>query len=114
MVIVGSQDGHVTRYGQNGFLADLPTLNEDRIQNACGSYYLDDGTKVMMTAGGLGAGNVILDSVEIRVGDGQSPWVFTTPLPSAVESPRIATLNNVIYSTGMHIYFEFHLNLNNN
>ena len=59
----------MTRYGQNRFLVDLPTLNEDRIQNACGSHYVDDGTKVMMTAGGLGAGNVILDSVEIRMGE---------------------------------------------
>ena len=99
----GGQGDIVVRYGQNGFLADLPSLNDARLQHACGSYYLEDHTKVMLVAGGNGDdGQYAGASVEIRVGDGDSPWVRTTPLPSAVEASRIATLNNNIYHMGMN------------
>ena len=91
---------YVTRYGQNGFLAELPELNVGRFAHACGGYYQADGTKVMLVAGGDADG-----TVEIRRGDGDAPWVMTTPLPVIInynihEWAQIATLNNVLYHTG--------------
>ena len=91
---------YVTRYGQNGFLAELPELNVGRFAFACGGYYQGDGTKVMLVAGGDADG-----TVEIRRGDGDAPWVMTTPLPVIInyninEWAQIATLNNVLYHTG--------------
>ena len=99
-IVVVIIEKYVTRYGQNGFLADLPELNVGRFALTCGGYYQDDGTKVMLVAGGDDDG-----SVEIRRGDGDAPWVMTTPLPiiknyNINEWAQIATLNNVLYHTG--------------
>jgi len=105
VVIISAKQGedtNVVRYGQNGWLADLPSLNENRLSAACEGYVQDDGTKVMLVAGGTGAGNVFLTSTEIRKGDGDAPWVLTNPLPDTVGRalPRMITYNNIVYYTG--------------
>ena len=38
--------------------------------------------------------------MEIRVGDGDAPWVFSTPFPRKTTGNRIANLVNVLYHIG--------------
>merc|ERR1712110_1071097 len=74
VVLTGPQ---VARFGPGGLLAYLPNLNQNRMNHACGGYSDADGSKVMLVAGGWLGGSDIIDSVEIRVGDGDAPWVFS-------------------------------------
>ena len=97
VVLTGDQ---VARFGPGGLLAYLPNLNQNRREHACGGYNDADGSKVMLVAGGWLGGSDIIDSVEIRVGDSDAPWVYSTPLPFQSQANRIVNLGNVLYHMG--------------
>ena len=63
VVLTGSK---VARFGPAGLLAELPNLNLNRLEHACGRYTARDGSKVMLVAGGWLGGSEVTDTVEIR------------------------------------------------
>ena len=108
-----------TIYNQQGFQADLPSLNTGRYSHACGHFVNMDmqavssasvypcyvvimsTVQVYLVAGGY-ATNHQLASTELLVAGAHS-WVEAAPLPLAVEGLRAVSINNMIISTGEEI-----------
>jgi len=88
----------VSLYGEEGWLEDLPSLNQGRIYHACAAYYRDDGARVMLVTGGELLATP-LDSTELLVQDSHA-WQFSSPLPRTLALNKAVTLDNIVYNTG--------------
>merc|ERR1712179_235163 len=80
----------VSRYGPHGFLEDLPALVVGRQYHGCGSYYRQNGDKVLLVAGGWDGGDR-LSSTEVLYSV-SSVWAMTTPLPRKMSAMKGVTL----------------------
>ena len=88
----------MTKYGPEGFIADLPDLITGRWDHACAGYYDDLDHFVLLVVGGHG--DDYLSSTEIFQVGISSQWTEVSPLPYSLHGARATTLNNVIYLTG--------------
>jgi len=108
-IITGGYHGHpyylsnkVTRYDKLGFLENLPSLLIGRTMHGCGAYLREeDGTQVLLVAGGAATTHDIIDSTEILI-SGQSVWSLTNPLPKKLTGIRTAvtSVEGKLYLTG--------------
>jgi len=90
----------VSRYDQNGWIEDLPSMQQLRNWHGCGSYTSNEGEQVLIVAGGWDTPNFnILDSVEMLT-MGSSAWVFTNPLPRDLVYNRIISMDNTLFMLG--------------
>jgi len=88
----------VTRYDEEGFVEDLPSLLVGRSNHGCGSFIRSDGNMVLLVSGGDGMDNA-LSSTEMLV-PGAAAWTFGTPLPQARAWIKGVTVDNILYMTG--------------
>jgi len=95
-------EGHnidrVTRYDEDGFVENLPSLLFGRYGHGCGSFLRDDGTQVFLVAGGSDAATG-LSSTEVLT-PGSDTWRLATPLPYTRAGMAGVTINNRLYMTG--------------
>ena len=124
VVITGGLDdgdpiSRVSRYNNNGWMEDLPSLNTARAYHGCSLYTTDTGEKVNISTderkvvlqyflpqvyvvmGGYD-GNSRLSSTEM-LSEGEDTWRERAPLPRPLSSLRSVSLGNVIYLTGQMI-----------
>merc|ERR1711874_743937 len=99
LVITGGRDSMtaVSRYGADGFLGELPPLNEGRRSHGCGVFLGQDGGQVLLVAGGHDGYS--LSSTEVLASDSTS-WEIATPLPRVLVGLRGVTAGGVLYMTG--------------
>jgi len=91
--------GTVSRYDTLGFVEDLPSMNIERWTHGCGSYLRDDGSQVLLVAGGYSVGWSDDDSTEILPPDSSS-WVWAAKLPRRMYGMKGVSLGGVLYMTG--------------
>ena len=94
----------VTRYGPEGFLADLPRLHDGRSNHGCGAYLGQDGGQVLLVAGGFTEsdnGGDWLASTELLTSQ-SSHWVYASSLPRKLGGLRGVAMGGVIYMTGTY------------
>merc|ERR1712106_418861 len=95
----------VTRYNKHGFVEDMPQLTVGRFDHACAAYQRDDGTQVMLVAGGLLHTGMHTGTTEVLVGNSRA-WETVGPLPDLTEGRegyagvKIAKLGNTLYLSG--------------
>lgn len=89
----------VARYGIDGFMEDLPSLVVGRKEHGCGSYLREDGTQVLLVAGGMDLKYNLFSSTEVLTSE-STAWTLTTPLPSARMALRGVSVDNRVYMTG--------------
>jgi len=95
----------VTRYNKHGFVEDMPQLTVGRFDHACAAYQRDDGTQVMLVAGGLLHTGLHTGTTEVLVGNSRA-WETVGPLPDLTEGRegyagvKIAKLGNTLYLSG--------------
>merc|ERR1719348_2788193 len=95
----------VTRYSLGGFEEDMPPLQEGRMDHGCGTYYREDGTQVMVVAGGMDYKGLHVASTEILEGTSRS-WRTVGRLPDLPHNRegyggiKGAVLGNILYMTG--------------
>jgi len=96
----GGATSRVSRYNNNGWLEDLPSLNNARSGHGCG-LYTTDTHKVYVVMGGCGDFFCadILSSTEM-LSEGEDTWRERAPLPRPLSFLRSVSLGNVIYLTG--------------
>jgi len=88
----------VSRYDVNGWVKNLPSLNDGRFQHGCAHYYNKDNTLIYLVAGGyIGGGDT--DSTELLSESGNS-WTYASSLPSSRRGLRGVSLNNNIFMIG--------------
>merc|ERR1711915_1027099 len=88
----------VDRYNRQGFVENLPEMNQERTDHGCGFYHRD-GKKILVVAGGyLGLGrSEKLSSTETHV-LGSSSWTYLQfSLPKPMRIPASVSINNKIY-----------------
>jgi len=91
----------VTRYDRQGFVEDLPSLVVGRSKHGCGSYLREDGSQVLLVAGGDNFGfiNNHEASTEVLTPDSAS-WTLAKPLPRGLIGIRGVTVAGRVYMTG--------------
>jgi len=91
----------VSRYDSQGFVEDLPSLVKGRSKHGCASYLREDGTQVLLVAGGDNGGylNDHEASTEVLTAD-SSTWTLANPLPTALIGLQGVTLGGRVYMTG--------------
>jgi len=88
----------VSQYGKYGWVQDLPSMNIPRWSHGCGAYYREDGTRVMLVAGGFD--NIFYrPSTELLIGNSDT-WIVTAYLPLPLYGNKIVTLDNEVFSAG--------------
>ena len=96
------------RYGEAGWLEDLPPLATQRRQHACAGFSRQDGARVLLVAGGRqsATSSQFLTSVELLV-VGHSAWRSATPLPVGIKAAAAATIDNTVFITGRssHVFW---------
>merc|ERR1719312_1890983 len=93
----------VAKYGPNGFIGALPSLQIARYAHGCGVVFVT-GKKVFVVAGGYGSGT--LSSTELLY-DGEDSWVTGQALPRTLFGPASVSLANSVlliggYSSGSY------------
>merc|ERR1719317_1644168 len=100
---------NVSRYKQNGFVEELPSLNHGRDQHGCGSYRdKKTGTLVLIVAGGrtfIDYNTIQRKQVEERTTEklevGDNSWRVIKPLPrQMVRYPKFVSMNNKLFIFG--------------
>merc|ERR1719369_1453224 len=86
----------VSRYDQLGFLEDLPSLNFGKWNHGCGAYLREDGTQVLLVAGG----DVFNTTPTEILPSDSSSWVLANPLPRKIYGVRGINVGGVLYMTG--------------
>jgi len=95
----------VSRYNLHGFVEDMPQLTVGRMDLGCGSYQRDDGTQVMLVAGGMLSTGIHTATTEILVGNSKT-WKTVGPLPDLPHNRegyggiKSAKLGNTLYVSG--------------
>merc|ERR1711892_140161 len=95
----------VSRYNIHGFVEDMPQLTVGRMDLGCGSYQRDDGTQVMLVAGGMLSTGIHTATTEILVGNSKT-WKTVGPLPDLPHNRegyggiKSAKLSNTLYVSG--------------
>jgi len=95
-----SNSDKVARYDEGGFVGDMPSLLVARHRHGCGSFFRDDGSQVLMVAGGLLADQFTSISSTEMLAPGSDSWTLATPLPSARTGLVGVTVDNRLYMTG--------------
>lgn len=92
----------MSKYGPEGFQADLPELITGRWKHACAGYYDEQDHFVLLVVGGVtnDGGIDYLSSTEIYKVGVSSHWTEVSALPYKLLSSRASTLNNLVYLTG--------------
>ena len=106
----------VSRYNTDGFVEDLPSLNEGRYYHGCGVYTVDSGDQVIvityntlyycyykycqvfLVTGGLDESGY-LSSTELLTSS-TSSWTMANNLPRSMYAMRGVTLGGILYMTG--------------
>ena len=115
VVITGGHSARtVSVYDENGWIEDLPNLNEERLGHACTSF-LSDGKKVyiknntnisdfffkiMMVSGGKGLGGVSTYSDTSEIWTGTKWRLALGKLPYKARDVRMAYIDNRILFLG--------------
>jgi len=90
----------VTRYDEDGFVENLPSLLFGRYRHGCGSFIRDDGHQVLLVAGGLLSDqDTSMSSTEV-LAPGSDTWTLATPLPWARHGLAGVTIDNRLFMTG--------------
>ena len=122
--------GHITlttvsEYNEEGWVKDLPFLQQSRYNHGCTYFKNDERTKVdfeiffysrmifqtMLVTGGW-TGSDFLSSTELLVGTASS-WVLTGDLPSPRYGLRGANIDNRVIMTGKYFTELFNKHLKN-
>jgi len=85
----------VDRYNSQGFVENLPEMNQERTDHGCGFFH-KDGKKVLVVAGGYRGWYEKLSSTETHA-LGSSSWTYSSPLPKAMRVPASVSINDKIY-----------------
>jgi len=86
----------VDRYDSQGFVENLPEMNQERTDHGCG-FFQKDGKKILVVAGGYQGRYVKLSSTETHV-LGSSSWTYLEfSLPRPMRIPASVSINNKIY-----------------
>jgi len=93
-------ENKVSRYATNGWMEDLPELNEGRTYHGCGYYYNDDMERVFLVAGGFNSIEIDGTSSTETLVEGGLVWNFQDPLPLPTWGLRGVSLFNTIIMTG--------------
>jgi len=88
----------VSEYSQEGWVRDLPSLQQGRYNHGCSYFVSDNGTKTLLVTGGSD-GRDSLSSTEL-LQDGSSSWTYTGGLPTRRYGLRGANINNKVLMTG--------------
>jgi len=88
-----------TRYDTLGYVEDLPSLNIKRWAHGCGAYLREDGTEVLLVAGGYNKMNDDISSTELFISP-SSAWVFANKLPRDMYGMKGVTVGGVLYMIG--------------
>lgn len=90
----------VSRYDLEGWIEDLPPMQQNRNWHGCASYKTDSGDTVLLVAGGWDTPNYsFVSSVEtLRLGE--PAWSFSTPFPRAQAYIRGLSLDNRVLMVG--------------
>jgi len=89
----------VSRYGSEGHIEDLPSLNQGRAEHGCGAYTDDSGEQVLLVVGGLYQSETYISSTELFPRS-SSAWVTVNNLPRKISAMRVARLGGSLYVTG--------------
>jgi len=102
VVISGGGEGQgqgpykdVNVYNENGWVKELPSHIEDRMDHGCGYYNNDNGDLVYLVVGGFEN----IASTEILV-EGSSSWKYAGNLATGRRGNRAITLNNELFTMG--------------
>jgi len=107
VVVTGGISEEVTsgvlRYNLEGFVENLPNMNNKRFDHACGSY-TSGGTLVLLVAGGEEDNSYHssvppLSSSEKLV-TGSTAWTYTKPLPRGLQSVASTSMSNQVFLLG--------------
>jgi len=100
-ILTGGESTGVTvsRYTTNGWMEDLPELNEWRDSHGCGYFYNDDMQRVFLVAGGYINYHDVRSSTETLV-EGDQAWNFQNPLPTGRVGVRAISLPDTVILTG--------------
>jgi len=86
----------VDRYNRQGFVENLPEMNQERTDHGCGFYHRD-GKKILVVAGGYHGHYEKMSSTETHV-LGSSSWTYLQfSLPKPLRIPASVSINNKIY-----------------
>merc|ERR1719245_2184973 len=91
----------VSKYNVDGWVEDLPTLNDGRRYHGCGFYFDENNELNYLVAGGYGYGNSYEKSTEIMLANGPG-WVFAENLPTHRQGLKGTSINGQIFMTGGH------------
>jgi len=95
---------NVIEYNLEGFVKNLPDLNEDRAAHGCGSYKHNGKVVLLVAGGGGGVGNDGLynkyrsSTEKMTLGD--QAWTFAKPLPLKLYAPGSVSMDNLVYILG--------------
>jgi len=101
----------VSKYNEDGWVEDMPTLNDGRRYHGCGHYISDNNDLYYLVAGGYGYGDSYLKTTEImsafpnpesRSKWGTQRWWFAENLPSHRQGLKGTSINGQIFMTGGH------------
>jgi len=100
-VMTGGSDTSqiVSKYSQNGWIQDLPTLNIGRRGHGCGSYTNGNERVLIVFGGGINKTRTQTSSTEI-LSSGSTTWTIVTPLPKLYWDIAGVSINNVVYGIG--------------
>jgi len=101
----------VREYSQEGWVRDLPSLQQGRSQHGCSYFVSDDGTKTLLVTGGWSDSGSYLSSTEL-LHDGSSSWTYSGELPTPRGYLRGGNINNKVLMTGGRQYIG-EANINN-
>jgi len=95
---------NVIEYNLEGFVKNLPDMNEDRAGHGCGSYKNNGKVVLLVAGGGGGVGNDGLynnyrsSTEKMTLGD--QAWTLAKPLPWKLYAPGSVSMDNEVYILG--------------
>jgi len=92
----------VSEYSQEGWVRDLPLLQQGRYFHGCSYFVSDDGTKTLLVTGGWSGGysdGTYFSSTEL-LHDGSSSWVYSGELPTPRYGLRGGNIDTKVLMTG--------------
>jgi len=92
----------VSKYGKNGFMMDLASMNTGRRDHACGHYYSVTNELMYLVTGGYNGNcnnNCNTISTEVMSASGTN-WYYVGNLPRPTRGLKGMSINNQIFVTG--------------